>query len=624
MVRSSRVGLWTGTVLALGWLLGAASTPVAAQTVPTLPKASSAQPANPAPLAAEPSLPAASAQASQQAPAAQPAPQNPTIKVGIVQRFGEQPDQSTLTLEPPSGDRLSITFETGGQTETITTTGPIKVDVVVQPLPEPQVRERVVLSTHRSFESAEDSAKQWRSRGIEVEIAQPRQWQVWAKRDTYSNPLVRRLLMRNLEAQGSRGAFLQSRVERESPKASFVINNFRYTRDQFSIAAGTNRIYVNQGTSPQTRQLFGGSLRIQPNAYGNYTLVNDVPIETYLRGVVPHEIGLQAPPTAIQAQAILARTYALRNLRRFEIDNYQLCADTQCQVYKGLSGAAEITDRAIAATQGQVLTYGNELIDALYSSTTGGVTASFSDVWNGADRPYLRPRVDSVQSVWDLNQFPLSDERNFRSFIALTAGFNEVGWDTFRWRREGTLAEIAAGLKQYLQGQQHPLARMTSIRQMEVLERANSGRVQKVAVQTDVGTVILEKDEILRALIPPRSLLFYMEPMFETIAAPPAINPPTSAESPTGTPSSTEPITPTPSPAAQTQTVLKGYAFVGGGLGHAVGMSQTGAYNLGRLNWSASRILEFYYPGTRLQPLTDRLVLWRDPDQVLTNATSLP
>jgi len=64
---------------------------------------------------------------------------------------------------------------------------------------------------------------------------------------------------------------------------------------------------------------------------------------------------------------------------------YQLCADTQCQVYMGLSGAVPNTD--VAATRGQVLTYQNQLVDALYSSTTGGITAAFSDVWNGADRP---------------------------------------------------------------------------------------------------------------------------------------------------------------------------------------------------------------------------------------------
>ncbi|MFM7426660.1 MAG: amidase, partial [Elainella sp.] len=69
---------------------------------------------------------------------------------------------------------------------------------------------------------------------------------------------------------------------------------------------------------------------------------------------------------------------------------------------------------------------------------------------------------------------------------------------------------------------------------------------------------------------------------------------------------------PSPSPAAK---VLTGYAFVGGGFGHGVGMSQTGAYKLGELGWNYARILSFYYPGTQLQPLTSAITFWRDPSE---------
>jgi len=58
---------------------------------------------------------------------------------------------------------------------------------------------------------------------------------------------------------------------------------------------------------------------------------------------------------------------------------------------------------------------------------------------------------------------------------------------------------------------------------------------------------------------------------------------------------------------------LRGYAFVGGGWGHGAGLSQAGSQKLAQLGWNASRILQFYYPGTQLQPMSDRLILWRDP-----------
>lgn len=530
----------------------------------------------------------------------------PVLEVGVVQRFGAAADDE-LTLKALNGDRLTVEFETGGQTQTITS-NQIKIVVGQQTLDAPQIQERVVLSTHRSFESAEDSANQWKQRGIDTEIAQPDGWQVWAKRDVYSTPLLRRLLMKSLTKQGYGDVvFLDTKVEPAIPRTAFIADGYRYNRDVFNITSGYQRIQVQ---AKDETKLYAGSLRVQPNAYGTYTLVNFVPIEAYLRGVVPHEIGLGAPMATKEAQAILARTYALRNLRRFAIDGYELCADTQCQVYSGLGGAAESTDRAIANTRGLVLTYENELVDALYSSTTGGVTARFTDVWNGANRPYLQAVVDSVQGVWDLSQRSLASEDNFRAFIQQEKGFNEEEWDMFRWRYEGTLEEIADGLRQYLGRRQHPLTNFNQIVQMRVAERADSGRVQQFEVQTDIGTITLEKDEIIRALYPPRSLLFYIEPMYETPEPQPA-----PASSTTDPANVVNPIQ-TPEP------VLKGYAFIGGGLGHGVGMSQTGAYRLGDLGWTYDRILQFYYPNTVLQPISDAIVFWREPSVTEANAES--
>ncbi|NET35655.1 MAG: SpoIID/LytB domain-containing protein [Cyanothece sp. SIO1E1] len=527
----------------------------------------------------------------------------PELKIGIVQRFGSELDDQ-MTIRALRGDRLTLRFKTGGKPQQITATE-IKVEVVSQPLSQPQLKERVVLSTHRSFESAEDSANQWRQRGIETEIAQPEQWQVWADRDVYDVPLVRRLLLRNLQSKGFDTVVLDSQVQQEVPKLAFIANGYRYHRDQVDISSNNRRIRVLLGASQRNSKLYGGNMQLQPNAYGTYTLVNQVPIETYLRGVVPHEIGSGAPPTTAQAQAILARTYVLRNLRRFVIDDYELCADTQCQVYWGLGGATPEADAAIANTRGLVLTYENELVDALYSSTTGGITAPFSDVWNGPNRPYLKAVVDSVQNVWNLSNQSLADEQNFRAFISQNQGFNEVGWRWFRWRTQSSLEVITADLKEYLQNRQHPLANFNTVQQLQVSERSAAGRVQKLSVQTDQGELVLEKDEVIRAISAPNSLLFYIDPIYEQ----PQQSTPLPADASAGTPEGTENQTPTQPP----QPIPRGYIFVGGGLGHGVGMSQTGAYRLGNLGWSSDRILSFYYPGTQLQPINDNIVFWRDP-----------
>ncbi len=557
---------------------------------------------------------------------AQNQPLEPTLDVGVVQRFGSEP-QDEILLRPMEGDQLTVKFKLQDQPQTLTTAGDVKLKLEMQPQPDPKVTERVVLSTHRSFESAEDSANQWKTQGIEVELAQPKQWQVWAKRDTYKTPLLRRLLMQNLQSNGLRTAFIDTQVQTQIPKAAVIINGASYPKDELEFSSTTNRMQVTFSREEQGRRSYAGSLKLQPNAYGTYTLVNQVPLETYLRGVVPHEIGAAAPPTTVEAQAVLARTYALRNLRRFTVDNYQLCADTQCQVYWGLEGATAEADRAIAATRGQVLTYNNELIDALYSSTTGGVTAPFSNVWNGPDRPYLRAVVDSVQNIWSLPQRSLSEEANFRNFISLKQGFNEEGWDMFRWRVESPLADVAKDLRAYLQSKQHPLANFTQVKDLRIVERSAAGRVQKMEVTTDKGVVQLEKDEILRALYAPNSTLFYLDPVYETPAAKTEaakpINQPEAkafdmaqaaaqGESALTAQASPAPaVSPAASPAAK---VLKGFVFTGGGLGHGVGMSQTGAYRLGKLGWPNQQILSFYYPGTQLQPLNPTITFWREPD----------
>lgn len=502
-----------------------------------------------------------------QAPAT-PKPISPTIQVGIRQRFGSQP-QDQVTITAPPGATLTLDFETGGQPVTVTATQ-VQLGIVAQPLPQPEARERVVLSTHRSFESAEDSAQQWRQRGIAVEVAQPGGWEVWADRQVYNTPLLRRLLLQNLQQQGFNLPYQDSQVIRQVPKASWVVNGYRYQRDRLRLRSSNRQIQVG-GT------LYPGNLALKPNTYGTYTLINEVNIEDYLRGVVPHEIGPEAPVAAVEAQAILARTYALRNLRRFAIDGYELCADTQCQVYRGWTGTVGRVDRAIAATRGLVATYGNELIDALYSSTTGGVTAAFNDVWNGTPRPYLRPVLDAVTPLWDLQQRSLTQEANFRAFIAQKEGFNEVGWGYFRWEESSPLADLNRDLKAYLQKRQHPLAGFQTIQGLTVLQRSASGRVQQLQVQTDRGVLVLEKDEILRGFEAPNSILFYLEPWTEANGQ------------------------------------LGGYRFIGGGFGHGVGLSQTGSYHLADLGWSSQNIITFYYPGTQVQPLTDALVFYVPP-----------
>ncbi len=493
------------------------------------------------------------------------------VRIGIVQRFGDKPTEQ-LQLEPTKGDRLKLKFKADKREQTIVTANPVKLETVMQALPQPVVEERVVLGTYRTFETAEDSAISWRAKGIQVEIAQPDRWQVWAKRNVYSTPLLRRLLLQSVQNSTKiTTVYIDTQILKQVPRVSWIVNGNRYSPNNLEISTGKNLIRVNQGKKPENARLYPGRLELQSNAYNTYTLVNEVPLETYLRGVVPYEIGTTAPVAALEAQAILARTYVLRNVRRFEVDGYQLCADTHCQVYYGLNDVSPSTDRAIAATRGMVLTYKNQLVDALYSSTTGGVTASFSDVWNGDDRPYLRPVLDAAVNFWSLSGESLASEENFQRFISLKQGFNESDGQLFRWRKESSLDDITKGLQKFLKVKNSPFAKFKTIQEMTVVQRSQSGRILKLNVKTDIGTFSLYKDEVRSAFIAPRSTLFYLQPVNKG------------------------------------ETNLWGYAFVGGGLGHGVGLSQTGAQNLAKLGWSSAKILQFYYPDTQIQILSNKI-----------------
>jgi len=483
------------------------------------------------------------------------------IEVGVVQRFGDELSDE-IQLSSPNGTPLTITFEEDGGTQTLQAED-LTLEIKAVPLAQPEVKERVILSDHATFETAETSAQTWEELGLIVEVTQPGRWQVWAKPEVYHSALLRRLLLASLEREGYDTPYLETEVLEELVEVSFVLEGQRYNPETLDIRHDSEQIYVDASDAP--RRLYPGHLHLQPNSYGNYTLVNIVPIELYLRGVVPHEIGPKAPLEAVKAQAIIARTYALRNLHRFQADDYEICANTHCQVYWGLSDTNARSDRAIAETAKQVLTYEGKLVDALYSSTTGGVTAFFNDIWDGRQRPYLRSVVDSAQSVWDLDKRPLSDEANFRAFINQEQGFNETGTRAFRWERESTIAQLTEDLQTYLQRIKHPLGeKMTQIEKMSVIARSRSGRILKMEVETDQGEITLEKTEVRSAFGPPRSTLFYLDPILDENGQ------------------------------------LQGYEFIGGGFGHGVGLSQIGAHHLARQGWSAQEILSFYYPETNI------------------------
>jgi stage II sporulation protein D len=136
-------------------------------------------------------------------------------------------------------------------------------------------------------------------------------------------------------------------------------------------------------------------------------VVNVVDLESYLRGVVPAEMQANWPAEALRAQAVAARTYTMVNLDAGA--PYDVCATSDCQVYRGVGIEHPRTDQAIVDTAGQVLTFGGTFARTYYHSDSGGVVASSAEVW-GMSIPYLSAFRDVVSdgphARWDARLDP--------------------------------------------------------------------------------------------------------------------------------------------------------------------------------------------------------------------------
>jgi len=162
---------------------------------------------------------------------------------------------------------------------------------------------------------------------------------------------------------------------------------------------------------------YSGALKIY--ADGNeLCIINLAPLDDYLAGVIAAEMP-QAELAALQAQAVAARTYTIKNWQRHQTRGYQFCDLTHCQTYKGSDGVTEKITQAVAGTKNEILTFDRQPIAAYYSSTCGGHTADDADVWATeenqsylesvaddfcADSPHYRWRVklsaDSLHQIW--------------------------------------------------------------------------------------------------------------------------------------------------------------------------------------------------------------------------------
>jgi len=165
---------------------------------------------------------------------------------------------------------------------------------------------------------------------------------------------------------------------------------------------------------------YRGQVEIFPNAQGRLTVVDTVDLETYVRDVVPKEMGAWDYPAleALKAQAVAARTYAYVNLGKRAKEGFDLVDTVADQVYGGRDGEQTLTDQAVPETAGLIATYGGRPIQALFQATAGGATVDNTYVF-GEATPYLKGASSYAQTpltltfqgcTGDLNEPWLSQE----------------------------------------------------------------------------------------------------------------------------------------------------------------------------------------------------------------------
>ena len=166
-------------------------------------------------------------------------------------------------------------------------------------------------------------------------------------------------------------------------------------------AAGRGRVSIEG-------RAYRGALEVVPTAEGRGSLnvVNALPVDQYVKGVVPNESPASWPLAALEAQAVAARSYALAD--QVGGNGFDLYSDTRSQVYGGLESEAARSTRAAELTNGQVVMYGGKIAETFFSACSGGHTESVQNVFFGPPVPYLVGVPDPYDGACPLHSWKLS------------------------------------------------------------------------------------------------------------------------------------------------------------------------------------------------------------------------
>jgi stage II sporulation protein D len=347
---------------------------------------------------------------------------------------------------------------------------------------------------------------------------------------------------------------------------------------------------------------FAGDISLERRARG-LDVINEVPLESYLRAVISSEMSARCPEELLRAHAVISRSWLLAQLEggtvvggrpnttpeerdgvveirrwydREDHEHFHVCADDHCQRYQGVTrmDSAGAAAAAVEATRGLVLSYGDRVCDARFSKCCGGMTERFSAAWGDIDLPYLQafPDCPAGEETFPL---PLTDEANAEAFLSsaprvwcnradrslLERILPELDHGTerfFRWNVELTAAEIRELIVAKLELDPGP------VQTIHPLERGASGRIVQLEVVGRDRCLHVGKELEIRRLLSPTHLY---------------------------------------SSAFTVRRDGETFHLHGGGWGHGVGLCQIGAAVMAEHGFDYRQLLGHYYRGADLRRL---------------------
>ena len=418
-----------------------------------------------------------------------------------------------------------------------------KIEIVWEKIPikKPIIIDRWVLGPFASFESAKKESDSLNLLGLKPNIVYPDNWELWLP----SNVL------------------LAKKYKFKSTKFVYQYINTPFLKSEYISQKLGGVISISSDKDVKINNVtYGKNFYLVKDSYGTWTLIQKLPFDKYLEGVLPHEIGSNSPLEALKSQAIIARTWAFYNSDRFKNDKYHLCVTTQCQVYKPSLNSNKHIKQAIKQTNGLIITFENKPINAFYHASNGGIHATSSESWKMNDYSYFQPKFDLVSKKDNFMVSPFTNELQIKNFLNnKNVDFLGDNHYLFRWEKR-----ISSDKINNLLMQNNLAKNKKQISNIRVLERGISGRVTKLEIirNNSSNSIVLIKDDIRRYLRFLPSNLFIIDKLNDNF-----------------------------------------WIFKGGGFGHGVGLSQSGAIEMAKLGFNYKDILNHYYSKIEIKNIYD-------------------